>query len=120
MPSYGKWHKEFAKQGVTILGIHTPETPEEKVRANILRKVKELKITYPVLLDMQSKNWAAWGTRYWPSVYLIDKRGRARFGWEGELEWQGAKGTAKMAEKIRLLLKEEVPAEENRLNEKQP
>ena len=33
---------------------------------------------YAVAVDSQGKTWAAWGNRYWPSIYLIDKKGVVR------------------------------------------
>jgi hypothetical protein len=91
---------------VTLIGVHTPETPEERVRENVVRKVKEYKITYPVLLDQNGENWQRWGQQYWPTVYLIDKKGRVRYRWEGELEYRNAGGEEKMAVRIEDLLKE--------------
>ena len=38
--------------------------------------------------------------------YLIDKRGRVRYWWYGELNWQGAGGEAFMRGKIEELLAE--------------
>jgi hypothetical protein len=91
---------------VLILGIHTPETDGEREPANVTRFVKKNNITYPILLDTQGHNWKRWGQQFWPTVYLIDKRGKARYRWEGELEWQNAGGEKKMAAKIRELLAE--------------
>ena len=43
----------------------------------------------------------------WPSVYLIDKQGRIRYWWYGELNWKGAGGQKIMAQRIEELLAEE-------------
>jgi hypothetical protein len=91
---------------VELIGVHTPETAAERVTANVEKKVKELGITYPVLIDQAGENWKRWGQVYWPTVYLIDRRGRVRYRWVGELAWQGANGEAAMAARIELLLKE--------------
>jgi hypothetical protein len=76
------------------------------VPANVVKRVKELGITYPVFLDQQGVNWQRWGQHYWPTVYLIDKKGRVRYRWEGELEYNHAGGEAKMARLVNELLKE--------------
>jgi len=86
--------------------VHTPETPWERKSANVTREIRRLGITYPVLLDPKSGNWRRWGQRFWPTVYLIDKHGRVRYRWDGELEWQNAGGEARMARLIDQLLKE--------------
>lgn len=106
LPYYDRWQKNLGPLGLQIVGIHTPETPGERDPANVRRKVKELHITYPVLLDPESRNWQQWQQSVWPSVYLVDKRGRVRFAWEGELEYNGADGFAKMTRLIRALLAE--------------
>ncbi len=105
-PFYNDWKKRFAGRGVEIIGIHTPETDPERDPTNVAKKVKELGIAYPVLVDTDASNWKAWQQRCWPTVYLVDKQGRVRFAWEGELEYQGAGGNAKMLQLIEALLNE--------------
>jgi hypothetical protein len=90
-----------------VIGIHSPEFPSERVASNVARRVKELDITYPVMLDPDHENWKRWKQRYWPTVYLIDKRGRIRYQWIGELEYNDAGGEAKMTQLVNELLKEE-------------
>jgi peroxiredoxin len=91
---------------VTILGVHTPETEGEKKLDRIKEKMKENKLTFPVAVDNDGKTWKAWGNNYWPSVYLIDKKGDVRYRWDGELDWKGAKGQEVMQKKIEELLAE--------------
>ena len=100
LPYYEQWRRRFASQGLEILGIHTPETAAERDPANVARKVKELGIQDPVLPDPQAANWNRWHIHYWPTLYLVDKRGRVRYCWEGGLEYQGAGGNAKMTKLI--------------------
>ena len=106
LPAYGRWQKQFAAEGVLVIGVHTPEMEEERNPVSVARKVKELGITYPVLVDSERENWKRWQQRMWPTIYLIDKRGMVRYGWEGELEYQGAGGEAKMTRLIEELVKE--------------
>ncbi len=106
LPAYTRWQKRFGKQDVVIIGVHTPETDDEKKSENVIKRVKELGITYPVLLDQNGENWNRWEQQVWPTVYLIDKRGHARFRWVGELDWKHAGGEETMARRIDMLLKE--------------
>jgi peroxiredoxin len=105
LAAYDRWWRRFADKGVVVIGIHTPETEAERDPANVAKKVKELGISYPVLLDADHQNWNRWQQRIWPAIYLIDKQGRARYLWEGELEYQKAGGEAKMTQLIVALLK---------------
>jgi thiol-disulfide isomerase/thioredoxin len=106
LPAYARWEKKFSKKGVTIIGVHTPETDEEKITENVVREVKQIGINYPVLIDEKGKNWSNWEQQYWPTVYLLDKRGHVRAYWVGELEWNRAGGEAIMTRKIEQLLRE--------------
>jgi hypothetical protein len=106
LPSYGRWQKRFAKQGVVMVGVHTPETAAEKVAANVEKDVRERGISYPVLLDQKAENWRRWGQQYWPTVYLVDRWGRVRYAWVGELGYEGAKGEETIAGLVEELLKE--------------
>lgn len=92
--------------GVALIGIHTPETDEEKVPAKVIRRIKQLGITYPILLDQKGRNWNRWQQQFWPTVYLIDKRGHVRYRWEGELEFEKAGGEQIMAQLVNQLLQE--------------
>lgn len=106
LPHYQSWQDKYAKSGVTIIGIQTPETDSERKLENLQRNVIERKIEYPVILDGNSENWKAWGTNMWPSVYLIDKRGRVRNWWYGELNWDSAKGEEFIRKRIEDLMAE--------------
>jgi hypothetical protein len=72
----------------------------------VRKKVADNGMEYPVVVDNQAKNWQAWGNRYWPSVYLIDKKGDVRYRWDGELNWKDVKGEEVMRKKIEELMAE--------------
>jgi hypothetical protein len=57
-------------------------------------------------VDNNSRTWAAWGNNFWPSTYLVDKKGRVRYRWDGELNWKDSKGEEAMRRKIEELLAE--------------
>ena len=61
-------------------------------------------------MDTRGKTWQAWGNRYWPSVYLIDKQGFVRYRWDGELNWKDTQGEKLMRERIEQLIAEEGPS----------
>lgn len=106
LPSYDRWQKRYAAKGALVIGIHTPETAAERNPPNVVKQVKDLGITYPVLVDSNRQNWTRWQQHVWPAIYLVDKQGQVRYGWEGELEYKGAGGEAKMSRLIEALLKE--------------
>lgn len=103
---YRKWHEMFADREVVMIGIHTPETDRERDREALLAKLKSDRLHFPVLMDNDQQNWNAWGNAMWPSVYLVDRHGRIRAWWYGELNWQGAEGQKLLTEKVEQLLAE--------------
>jgi peroxiredoxin len=103
---YNDWHQRFADRGLVVLGMHTPETKAERVLTALEDKVREFSICYPVAVDHENQNWTAWANSMWPSVYLIDKRGKVRYWWYGEMNWQGTPGEQFMRQKLEELLAE--------------
>ena len=79
-----EWNSKYADQGLVIIGNHYPEFNYEKDLDNLVQAVADLGIEYPVAQDNDGKTWRAFGNRYWPTKYLIDKRGRIRYRHIGE------------------------------------
>jgi hypothetical protein len=97
---------DLKDKGVVVVGVHTPETEGEKDTAALKKKLKEAGLTFPVAVDNKGTMWKRYHNEYWPSVYLIDKDGVARWGWRGELGYKGAQGEKLMRAKVEDLLKE--------------
>ncbi len=102
LPAYASWYQRFKPQGVEIIGVHTPETSSERDPKNVAAFLKKRDISYPVLIDGDSKNWQNWNQQYWPTIYLIDKTGKIRYQWIGELQT----GEKQMTELIKQLVDE--------------
>lgn len=77
-PYVQAWHDRYARDGLVVLSIHTPEFGYEADPANVSRYVRENQVTYPVALDPDSAVWDAFGNRYWPQFYLHDRAGHRR------------------------------------------
>jgi len=97
LPYWSGWYKKYAGD-VDVLAVHTPETPRERSPRVVARFAKERGLTFPILMDSDAKNWNAFGIASWPTTILIDKQGRIRNRWEGELNWQNA-GTFREVER---------------------
>jgi len=106
-PRYRDWHASFGNQGLAIIGIHTPETNDERDVGRIRGKVAEAGLSYPVLIDNTRKNWNAWGNSVWPALYLIDRQGYVRYWWLGELSADEGQGEKLMRRRIEELLAED-------------
>ena len=87
VPSLVDFDRKYRSQGLTLIGIHTPEFPPyagEHDRGNLERALRKYGIEYPNAQDNDSKTWDLYGIRFWPSFVLIDKRGNVRYQGYGE------------------------------------
>ena len=84
---------DFCDDGLVIVGVHGA--------------VRELGLRYPVALDPRYGTWNAWGNRYRPAKYFVDRKGHVRWAHFGEGEYERSEQV------IRRLLAEdgEKPAE---------
>jgi len=84
MPSLKDWHTRYADQGLVIIGNHYPEFSFEQDLSNLEAAVSEYGIEYAVAQDNNGNTWRAYNNRYWPTLYLIDKKGHIRYVHIGE------------------------------------
>jgi thiol-disulfide isomerase/thioredoxin len=84
LPHIKETAAKYKDAGLVTIGVHTPEFDREKVPANVERRVRELGVVFPVVMDNDFAIWRAFNNRFWPAVYLIDKQGRIRFHHDGE------------------------------------
>ena len=84
LPHLEAWDRMYRKDGLVIVGVHTPEFAFEHVASNVRGAVKRLGVRYPVALDNEYGTWNAYGNQYWPAEYLIDKDGHVRQAHFGE------------------------------------
>jgi thiol-disulfide isomerase/thioredoxin len=96
-------HGEYGPRGLKVVSVHTPELPQERNPANVRAAVKELGITYPVMIDGDYSYWRAMKNRYWPAFYLVDRDGTIVLGAFGELHRGEQRGDA-MEARIRELM----------------
>jgi thiol-disulfide isomerase/thioredoxin len=84
LPYVRAWADKYKKQGLVIIGVHTPEFAFEQDRDNVRRAVKEMNIDNPVAVDSRQRIWNAFGNEYWPALYFVDAQGRIRHHQFGE------------------------------------
>ncbi|MCW2987399.1 MAG: DipZ protein [Solirubrobacterales bacterium] len=113
LPYLEAWDRRYRKDGLTIVGVHTPEFPFEREASNVEAAITAEGIRYPVVQDNEQATWNAYGNQYWPAEYFIDAQGRVRYVHFGEGEY------GKKEKVIRELLAEagsKVPGKETHVN----
>jgi cytochrome c biogenesis protein CcdA/thiol-disulfide isomerase/thioredoxin len=84
LPYLTAWDRTYRKDGLTIVGVHSPEFPFEKDAGNVREAIERNGIHYPVVQDNDLATWTAYGNQFWPAEYFIDARGRVRYAHFGE------------------------------------
>ena len=84
LPHVKALYEKYRRQGFVVVGVHTPELPQERVVDNVRREVARLGITYPVVVDNDYAIWNAYHNQYWPAAYYADANGTLRFSHFGE------------------------------------
>ncbi len=84
LPEVESWYQRYEKDGLVVIGVHTPEFPFERDAGNVADAVERDGLTYPVVQDNDYGTWNAFGNQYWPAKYLIDSKGEVRYVHFGE------------------------------------
>jgi hypothetical protein len=87
LPYVRAWSQKY-RQGLLVIGVHTPEFVFEQNVDYVRRAVRQMNIEYPIVIDNDYSIWHAFNNQYWPALYFVDARGLVRqhhFG-EGEYE----------------------------------
>ena len=83
-PYVKEWHEKYAPKGLVVIAVHSPEFKYEYDVNKVKEYVREHGIAYAVPIDNEFKNWRQYHNRYWPTLYLIDKRGAIQYTRIGE------------------------------------
>jgi cytochrome c biogenesis protein CcdA/thiol-disulfide isomerase/thioredoxin len=84
LPYLKAWDTTYRGQGLTIVGVETPEFSFERDASNVSDAIDQFGIKYPVVQDNEMGTWNAYGNQYWPADYLIDAKGQVRYATFGE------------------------------------
>jgi cytochrome c biogenesis protein CcdA/thiol-disulfide isomerase/thioredoxin len=88
LPELRSWQEEYGDDGLTIVGVHTPEFPFERETGNVENAIDEYDLEYPVVQDNEYGTWDAFRNQYWPAKYLIDANGEIRYTHFGEGDYE--------------------------------
>lgn len=97
LPYLREWYGKYSKDGLVIIGVHTPEFEFEKSASNLQEAIEDFQLTYPIVQDNNYSTWTAYNNHYWPAKYIIDKDGIIRYFHFGEGKYDE---TEKMIQKL--------------------
>ena len=83
-PYVRAWSQAYRRDGLIVIGVHTPEFSFEHQVEGVRRAVEERDIGYPVVVDNDYAIWEAFDNHYWPALYFIDGDGIIRDNHFGE------------------------------------
>ncbi len=83
-PYVKEWHQKYAKKGLVVIAVHSPEFSYEKEVPQVKTYVQKNNIPYAVPIDNEFRNWRRYKNRYWPTLYVIDKKGTIQYTRIGE------------------------------------
>jgi len=92
LPYRRAWAQKY-RQGLVVIGVHTPEFPFERNLDNVRRALQQLRVDYPIVIDNEYAIWRAFKNQYWPALYFVDARGQVRQHHFGEGEYERSEKT---------------------------
>jgi thiol-disulfide isomerase/thioredoxin len=113
-PHLKAWDRAYRKDGLVIVGVHTPEFAFERVPSNVRGAARRFGLRYPIAIDNAYGTWNAYQNEYWPAEYLIDRTGVVRHTHFGEGEYGETESF------IRRLLGEPVSVRRTRVADRTP
>jgi thiol-disulfide isomerase/thioredoxin len=78
IPDLRSLRGRYSSSDLLVVGIHTPELPFERTRANVVEALAAQGISWPVAIDNDQKLWNAYNVQYWPTQLIFDRRGQLR------------------------------------------
>jgi len=87
LPYLREWSLKYRDYGLVVIGVHTPKFPFGRNPEEVQKAIDRLGITHPIVMDNESLIATSYGSRAWPSLYLVDRNGFIRLQSVGEGEY---------------------------------
>jgi thiol-disulfide isomerase/thioredoxin len=78
IPRIEALHDKYAKDGLVVIGVHTPRADYEKDVAKLREAIKGMGIQYPVVVDNKERIWDDYRCDLWPTQFVVDRKGFIR------------------------------------------
>ena len=87
LPYVREWAAKYHDQGLSVIGVHTPEFGFERNVDNVIAAARDMRVDYPIALDSDYAVWRAFANHFWPALYIADEQGQIRYHHFGEGEY---------------------------------
>lgn len=84
LPYVRDWASKYQRDGLVVVGVHTPEYPWERDEKALKRAITRWQLPYTVVADNNYSIWNRFGNQYWPAHYIFDAHGQLRYTAFGE------------------------------------
>ena len=97
MPHIKELYDKYAKDGLVVIGVHTPRIDYEKDIPKIKEAVVKKGIKYPVVVDNKYEIWSDYLCNTWPSHFVVDQNGVIQLSHSGAERYED---TEKVIQKL--------------------
>jgi thiol-disulfide isomerase/thioredoxin len=88
LPYVRAWAEKYKRNGLVVIGVHSPEFSFEKDIDNVRRAASSMRVDYPIAVDSDHAIWRAFNNQYWPALYVVDVKGHLRYHHFGEGDYE--------------------------------
>jgi thiol-disulfide isomerase/thioredoxin len=74
LPDLARLEKKYPNE-LVVIGVHTAKFENEKNTESIRKAILRYEISHPVVNDAEQRIWETFGSRSWPTLFLIDPEG---------------------------------------------
>lgn len=93
VPTLRSLYAKDRQRGLVIIGVHSPETPDERSQKYVKQSLARQGITWPVAIDNDFALWHAFGVNVWPTQLFFDRRGVLRKTIQGDSQDDAVRAT---------------------------
>jgi thiol-disulfide isomerase/thioredoxin len=83
MPHIVDLYDKYGKEGLVVIGVHTPRADYEKDVSKLRQAITRMGIRFPVVVDEKQKIFRDYLCDLWPSQFIIDRQGIVRMSHGG-------------------------------------
>ncbi len=76
LPVLAGLEQAYGAEGLLVIGVHSPKFDAEAEQERLRATIAEFGIRHPIVVDGNMEIWTRWNARAWPTLVVLDARGR--------------------------------------------